>query len=47
MAGADLVEVGTSTFANPLTMLECIDGIEAYMKRKGIKTLSEIKGIAH
>lgn len=47
MAGADLVEVGTSTFANPLTMLECIDGIEAYMKRKGIKTLAEIKGIAH
>lgn len=47
MAGADLVEVGTNTFANPLTMLECIDGIEAYMKRKGIASLSQIKGVAH
>ena len=47
MVGADAVEVGTNTFANPLTMLECIDGIENYMKRKGIKTLNEIKGISH
>ena len=47
MAGAHLVEVGTSTFANPLTMLECIDGIQSYMQRKGIKNLSEIRGIAH
>lgn len=47
MAGATAVEVGTNTFANPLTMIECIDGITAYMKRKGIKNLSEIRGIAH
>ena len=47
MAGADAVEVGTNTFANPFTMIECIEGIEAYMKRKGIRSLSEIKGIAH
>ena len=47
MAGADAVEVGTNTFANPLTMIECIDGLSAFMKRKGYKTLSEMRGIAH
>jgi len=47
MAGADAVQVGTNTFANPLTMIECIDGLEEYMKRKGLKSLSQIRGIAH
>ncbi len=47
MAGATAVEVGTNTFANPLTMIECIDGISKYMQRKGILTLEEIRGIAH
>lgn len=47
MAGATLVQVGTSTFSNPFTMPECIDGIASYMKRKGIKSLEEIRGIAH
>lgn len=46
-AGATLVQVGTSTFSNPFTMPECIDGITSYMKRKGIKSLEEIRGIAH
>ncbi len=47
MAGAVAVEVGTNTFANPLTMVECIEGISAYMQRKGIQNLKEICGIAH
>ncbi len=47
MAGATAVEVGTNTFANPFTMIECINGISAYMQRKGIQTLEEIRGIAH
>ncbi|MCR5401179.1 MAG: dihydroorotate dehydrogenase [Treponema sp.] len=47
MAGASLVQVGTNTFANPFTMIECIDGLEAYMKRKGISSLDQIRGIAH
>ena len=47
MVGATAVEVGTNTFANPFTMIECIDGIEAYMKRKGIANLAEIRGISH
>ncbi len=47
MAGATAVEVGTSNFANPFTMIECIDGIKDYMERKGIKSLDAIRGISH
>lgn len=46
MCGATAVEVGTNTFANPFTMIECIDGLSAFMKRKGYKNLEEMRGIA-
>ena len=46
MAGATAVQVGTNTFANPMTMLECIEGLSEFMKRKGYKTIQEMKGIA-
>ncbi|MCF0242582.1 MAG: dihydroorotate dehydrogenase, partial [Treponema sp.] len=45
MAGASLCQVGTATFANPLAMIECIDGLEAFMKRKGYRTLEDFRGI--
>lgn len=45
MCGAAAVEVGTNTFANPLTMIECIDGLVSFMKRKGYKNLAEMRGI--
>lgn len=46
MAGATAVQVGTNTFANPMTMIECIEGLAEFMKRKGYKTIQEMKGIA-
>ena len=46
MAGATAVQVGTNTFANPMTMLECIEGLAEFMKRKGYKNILEMKGIA-
>ena len=46
MAGATAVEVGTNTFANPMTMIECIQGLEDFMQRKGYKNINEMKGIA-
>ena len=46
MAGATAVQVGTNTFANPMTMLECIEGLAEFMKRKGYKNIQEMKGIA-
>ena len=47
MAGASFVDVGTNTFANPRTMIEVIDGLEAFMKRKGYATIDDMRGIAH
>ena len=47
MAGALAVGVGTNTFADPLTMLEVLSGIEAFMKRKGYASVYDMCGIAH
>ena len=45
MAGASAIEVGTATFANPFAMVEIIEGLEAFMKRKGYKSLDDFRGI--
>lgn len=45
MAGASAIQVGTATFANPDAMIEMIDGLTAFMKRKGYKTIEEMRGI--
>lgn len=47
MAGADAIQVGSANFIKPDVSLDIINGIENYMKLEGIKSLSEIKGIAH
>ncbi|MEG2892497.1 MAG: dihydroorotate dehydrogenase [Clostridium sp.] len=46
MAGATAVQVGTANFIKPDVALDIIDGIESYMKREGIESLEEIRGIA-
>ena len=45
MAGADAVQVGTATFANPPAMVEIVDGLIAFMKRKGYERISDFKGL--
>ncbi len=45
MAGASAVQVGTATFANPKAMIEIIDGLTSFMKRKGYKSINDFKGI--
>jgi dihydroorotate dehydrogenase (NAD+) catalytic subunit len=45
MAGASAVQVGTNTFANPNTMIEVIDGLAAFMKRKGYRNIEEMRGL--
>ncbi len=47
MAGASAVQVGTSTFADPQTMLNIIKGIEQFMEKEGINNLTEIIGVAN
>jgi len=46
MAGASAVQVGTANFTNPCTPLDIIDGIERFMKKGGIRNLSELIGAA-
>jgi dihydroorotate dehydrogenase (NAD+) catalytic subunit len=43
-AGATAVQVGTANFTNPMTMLEIIEGIDAFLKQKGLKNILEIIG---
>lgn len=45
MAGASAVEVGTATFANPKAMIEIIDGLAAFMQRKGYSSLDQMRGL--
>ncbi|MDR1319798.1 MAG: dihydroorotate dehydrogenase [Treponema sp.] len=42
MAGAAAVQVGSATFAHPAAMIEIIEGIESYMRRKGIEKIGEL-----
>ena len=45
MAGASALQVGTATFANPKAMVEIIDGLSAFMKRKGYHNIKEMRGL--
>jgi dihydroorotate dehydrogenase (NAD+) catalytic subunit len=42
MAGAAAIQVGSATFAHPATMIEIIDGIEDYMRRRDIAKIEDI-----
>lgn len=44
LAGADAVQVGTANFVNPNCTMEIIDGLEAYLDRKGFDHISDIVG---
>jgi dihydroorotate dehydrogenase (NAD+) catalytic subunit len=45
MVGAQAIQVGTANFIKPDACIDVIEGIEGYMRREGIKDLSEIRGI--
>ena len=46
VAGATAVQIGTATFANPLSPIEVLEGIEAYCRREGIGDINELAGAA-
>ena len=46
MTGASAVQVGTATFANPHAMGEIVDGLAAFMTRKGYSSISDMIGLA-
>ena len=45
LAGASAVAVGTANFHNPGVTMEIVDGIEAYMKKHGFNSVSEMVGL--
>ncbi len=45
LAGASAVAVGTANFHNPAITMEVVDGIEAYMKKYGFNSVSEMVGL--
>ncbi len=47
LAGASAVAIGTGNFQNPYATLEAIEGIRAYLVRKGHTGLRQIIGAAH
>ncbi|MFC1940778.1 dihydroorotate dehydrogenase [Chloroflexota bacterium] len=46
MAGASAVQVGTAGFNNPRAPLDVLEGIEQFMKKEGVKDISELIGVA-
>ncbi len=45
MAGASTVQVGASTFRDPMAMVKIIRGMEEYAVKKGLKNIQDIRGI--
>jgi dTDP-4-dehydrorhamnose reductase len=47
LAGASAVSVGTANFYNPHATIDIIEGMEAYLDRKGIASVMDIVGAVH
>ena len=45
MAGATGVSLGTANFINPRATVDTVEGIEEYMRKYGVSSLDEIRGI--
>jgi len=46
MAGASAIQIGTINSTNPHAGVEIVKGIEEYMRQEGIKSVSELVGMA-
>jgi dihydroorotate dehydrogenase (NAD+) catalytic subunit len=47
MAGANAVQIGTATFADPRAMVRILDGVREWCRQHGVKSLEEIRDVAH
>lgn len=47
LAGSSAVQVGTAIFKDPFIPLQIIEGIEAYLKRHNVQSVSELIGALH
>jgi len=46
MAGASAIQVGTASFVNPRAPLDVLEGIEQFMEKEGISSLTKLIGAA-
>ena len=46
LAGASMIQVGSANFANPMCMVEVIQGIDEYLNSHNYKSVKEIIGLA-
>ena len=44
LAGATAVQVGTATFVRPMSMIDVIDGLVAFCRRKGFARVADLTG---
>ena len=44
LAGASIVQVGTAVFKDPLIALKIVKGVEEYLDRHNIQSVSELIG---
>ncbi len=47
LAGASVVQIGTTNFFDPFSPLKVIDGIKDYMEKKGVESFTQLVGKAH
>ena len=45
LAGATAVSIGTANFSNPMATVECVRGIETYMKHHQVEDINDLIGI--
>ena len=46
MAGASAIQIGTVNFTNPHAGVEIVEGIEEFMQRERVKSITELVGVA-
>jgi dihydroorotate dehydrogenase (NAD+) catalytic subunit len=46
-AGANAVQVGTATFADPRAPARVLDELERWCARRGVRTVEELVAVAH
>jgi len=44
LVGAKAIQVGTANFVNPRVTLEIIDGLEDYLRQRGLVDINDIIG---
>jgi dihydroorotate dehydrogenase (NAD+) catalytic subunit len=47
MAGANAVQVGTATFADPRAVTKVMRGMQRWAQRHGVRSWEEVSGAAH